>query len=92
MRNGYYQLLNYINMTDTHDVFYYAALNILDHLEEIPNSSIVQVADLCYASTATISRLCRRLNYPSFNAFKQDKMCIRDRDNYGNIVPSLATS
>lgn len=72
MRNGYYQLLNYINMTDTHDVFYYAALNILDHLEEIPNSSIVQVADLCYASTATISRLCRRLNYASFNAFKQD--------------------
>lgn len=72
MRNGYYQLLNYINMTDTHDVFYYATLNILDHLEEIPNSSIVQVADLCYASTATISRLCRRLNYPSFNAFKQD--------------------
>lgn len=72
MRNAYYQLINYINMSQTQDVFYYAAKTILEHLQEIPNLSITQVSDMCFASTATISRLIRRLNYASFNDFKQD--------------------
>lgn len=72
MRNAYYQLMNYIDMTQTQDVFYYAAKTILENIEKIPQLSITQVADLCFASTATISRLIRRLNYPSYNDFKQD--------------------
>lgn len=72
MRNAYYQLLNYINMSQTQDVFYYSAVTILDHLKDIPRYSITQVADMCFASTATISRLIRRLNYPTYNEFKQD--------------------
>lgn len=72
MRNVHYQLLNYINTSQTEDVFYYAAKTILENLQEIPQLSITQVADMCFASTATISRLIRRLNYASFNEFKQD--------------------
>ena len=72
MKNAYYQIINYINNTETHDVFYCAANTLLNNLEKIPKSNITQVADMCFASTATISRLCRRLNYLSFNEFKQD--------------------
>jgi len=72
MRNAYYQLHSFINMAQKKDVFYYSAQTILEHIDEIPKYSITQVADLCFASTATISRLIRKLNYPSFNDFKQD--------------------
>lgn len=72
MRNAYYQLNNYINLSQTQDVFYYAAKTILENLSMIPKLSITQVAEMCFASTATISRLIRRLNYTSYNEFKQD--------------------
>lgn len=35
-------------------------------------STITDVAELCFVSTATISRLCRKLNYESFADFKMD--------------------
>lgn len=72
MRSAYYQLINYLNTAKERDVFYYAASTILEHIEEIPNLSIGQVADLCFASPATISRLVRKLNFESFNEFKQE--------------------
>lgn len=74
MRNAYYQLMNYIDMAQVQDVFYYAAKTILENLSQIPELSITQVAEMCYASTSTISRLIRRLNYSSYNDFKQDVM------------------
>lgn len=86
MRNAYYQLVTYLNMAQEDDVFYYAAQTILEHLPEIPNASITQLADMCYASTATISRLIRRLNYPSFNDFKQDVQYTLAEIDSGDIV------
>ncbi len=72
MRNAHYQLVNYINIAQQEDVYYFAAKTILEHLAEIPGYNIAEVAALCYVSPATISRLIRRLNYPSFNEFKKD--------------------
>lgn len=72
MRNAHYQLMNYINMSKENDVYYYAAVSILKNIKKVPYCSITQIADMCYASTATISRLIRRLNYATYNDFKQD--------------------
>lgn len=72
MRSAYYQLINYLNTAKERDVFYYAASTILEHIDQVPNLSIGQVADLCFASPATISRLVRKLNFDSFNEFKQE--------------------
>lgn len=85
MRNAYYQLINYINMAQEEDVYYYAAKTMLENLHEIPHYSITQVADMCFASTATISRLIRRLNFPNFNDFKQD--VIYSLDDINSDVP-----
>lgn len=72
MRGAFYNLVNFINMTNVHDVFWGAAKTILQNIYKIPNSTITEVANMCYVSTATISRLCRKLNYESFVDFKND--------------------
>lgn len=59
-------------MTNIHDVYWGAAKEILQNIYKIPESSITDVAKMCYVSTATISRLCRKLNYESFADFKKD--------------------
>ena len=90
MRSAYYQLINYLNTAKERDVFYYAASTILEHIDQIPHMSIGQVADLCFASPATISRLVRKLNFESFNDFKHEVIAsIEERDRietvrYGN--------
>lgn len=72
MRSAFYNLVNFINMTNVHDVYWGAAKKILANIYSIPHSTITEVADMCYVSTATISRLCRKLNYESFADFKND--------------------
>jgi len=72
MRGAFYNLINFINMTNIHDVYWGAAKKILQNIYQIPECTIVDVANMCYVSTATISRLCRKLNYESFAEFKND--------------------
>lgn len=72
MRGAFYNLVNFINMTNIHDVYWGAAKMILQNIYKIPDCTIVDVANMCYVSTATISRLCRKLNYESFADFKND--------------------
>lgn len=70
MRTAFYQLVMYINTALEHDIYYTAAKIILKNIRKIPNCSITDVAQMCYASPATISRLCRKLNFESFIDFK----------------------
>lgn len=72
MRSAFYNLINFINMTNVHDVYWGAAKTILLNIYQIPKSTITDVAEMCFVSTATISRLCRKLNYESFADFKND--------------------
>lgn len=72
MRSAFYNLVNFINTTNINDVYANAARMILRNIYLIPQSTITDVADFCFVSTATISRLCRKLNYESFADFKLD--------------------
>ena len=72
MRSAFYNLINFINTTEVDDVYSNAAKIILENITKIPGYTITDVASLCYVSTATISRLCRKLNYESFADFKMD--------------------
>lgn len=72
MRSAFYSLVNFLNTTSIHDVYYKAAKTILLNIYKIPELTIIEVAEMCYVSTATISRLCRKLNYESFAEFKTD--------------------
>lgn len=72
MRGAFYNLVNFINTTEINDVYSNSAKIILENISKIPDYTITDVANLCYVSTATISRLCRKLNYESFADFKMD--------------------
>lgn len=72
MRSAFYSLVNFLNTTSIHDVYFKAAKTILLNIYKIPDCTITEVADMCYVSTATISRLCRKLSYESFADFKND--------------------
>ena len=72
MRSAFYNLINFINTAKVDDVYANAAKKILENINKIPESNITDVAEMCFVSTATISRLCRKLNYESFSDFKMD--------------------
>ena len=72
MRSAFYNLINFINTAKVDDVYANAAKKILENINKIPELNITDVAEMCFVSTATISRLCRKLNYESFSDFKMD--------------------
>ena len=72
MRSAFYALINFINTSKVDDVYSNAAKMILENINKIPEYNITDVAEMCFVSTATISRLCRKLNYESFSDFKMD--------------------
>lgn len=46
------------------------AIQMIRHLDVIPNSSLQEVADFCYCSIATISRFVKKLNFKDFSTFR----------------------
>lgn len=67
-----YNLLTYLNSSKEEDMYYSIALTIIQNLDVIPGCSINELADLCFTSTATISRFCRKFGYASFPQFKTE--------------------
>ncbi len=83
MRNVINQLILFLYITPSNDVYAQAAKNILKNLDKVKDCSITELADLCYVSAATISRLCRKLNFESFYDFKQQ--CAQSDDTFKNM-------
>lgn len=67
-----YNLLTYLNSSKEEDMYYSIALTMVQNLDVIPGCSINELADMCYTSTATISRFCRKFGYASFPQFKAE--------------------
>lgn len=66
-----YNLVTYVNASYTQDMYYTICYNVLQHIEEIPNININELADLCFTSPATISRFCKALKCENFSQFKK---------------------
>lgn len=82
MRIAFYRLVLFLNTTTEQDVYYTSARIILNNIRKIPDYSITDVAKLCYVSPATISRLCRKLNFESFADFKNTVILSIQQFNY----------
>lgn len=67
-----YTLMSYVNVSSSQDMYYTIAHTILTNLDQMPDISINDLADLCYTSPATISRFCKDLNCKSFANFKHE--------------------
>lgn len=64
------KLLSYISTTQIHDSNYDIAVVLIKNYERIKGMSIGEIADLCYVSTASISRFSRFLGFENFKEFK----------------------
>ncbi len=64
------KLLSYISTTQIHDSNYDIAVVLIKNYEKIKGMSIGEIADLCYVSTASISRFSRFLGFENFKEFK----------------------
>lgn len=68
--NALNNILIYYNNSRQDDLYREVTGNILKNIKRIENASIYDLAEMCFVSTTTISRLCKRLGYKNFMDFK----------------------
>lgn len=64
-------LLRYVNNREKRDNNYHIAKAMLDHFDQISNMTIYDLSEVCFVSTAAISRFIRQLGFSTFTAFKE---------------------
>lgn len=81
-------LLTFYNATPEGDIYHDAIRHLMDNLTHIRKATIYQMADMCYVSPSTISRLCRKLGCENYGSFKEEILHVLDNyDDYNRIVP-----
>ena len=81
----YYNALEFGSTTHT------VLRHCLTHLPELPDMTIYQLAEACYTSPSTISRLAKSLGYKGFSAFQlsiQD--CVKRHHFHNRLVAPQA--
>ena len=64
-------LINFINVSSKKGVDYEIAKIILNNINIISDISIVELSELCFVSTATLSRFFKHMGYENFQDFKK---------------------
>lgn len=64
-------LLSYIASNDEDSVNCRIANHILDHLTELKETTISELAKQCYVSVSSISRFCREIGFDDFSELKE---------------------
>lgn len=64
------KLIGYYNKSNDDDMYHIIAGHILSNIHEIKNSTIYDLADICYSSPSTISRLMKKMEFESYTDFK----------------------
>lgn len=66
----YNRLLIALNEEDPESIYYFIALTMLQHIKELGELSIGQLAELCAVSKSTISKFVRHIGYEDFADFR----------------------
>ncbi len=64
------RLITYYNAGSEQNVFRDVVENILKNLHKVENATIYDLAEMCYASPSTISRLVKKLEFKDYGDFK----------------------
>ena len=64
------KLLFYLNYYEKKNANSNVLARLLSHLREIPQSNVYDLADCCFVSTATLSRLIRDIGFEGFTQFR----------------------
>lgn len=64
------KLIGYYNKSDEEDMYHKIVGHILNNLPKVGDATIYDLADLCYSSPSTISRLMKKLEFENYTDFK----------------------
>lgn len=77
-------IMNYYNQLPAASTTKAVLRQCLAHLNELKDLTIYELADLCYTSTATISRLVKALGYKNYSVFQSRLSAHCSRYDYHN--------
>lgn len=84
-------LINFINTSSKKGVDYEIAKIILNNINIISDISIVELSELCFVSTATLSRFFKHMGYENFQDFKKiASMKFKIEDDYSDELKHTA--
>lgn len=66
------KLVHFYNETKIGDVYHDAVGLLLNHLNELEGLTIYEMAELCFVSPTTLSRLSKKLGFVNFSDFKNN--------------------
>ena len=82
------KLIVYYNQCKDNDIYKSVIENLLKNLDKVKSANIYELADLCYASPTTISRLSRKMGYEGFSDFRMSIVnCVKNYYSYNNFIP-----
>ncbi len=64
------KLIGYYNKSEEENIYHEVAGSILKNIHRVEESTIYDLAEMCYSSTSTISRLVKKLEFENFTEFK----------------------
>lgn len=64
------KLVEYYNKSNEQNVYHDVVEQILINLHKIKNATIYDMAEMCYSSPSTISRLVKKLEFKDYADFK----------------------
>lgn len=76
------RLTTILNKEKRDSVDYYIALNMLEHLMELSDLSISQIAELCAVSKSTVSKFVRELGFDDYADFRIEARLMHEKDTY----------
>lgn len=90
--NAIKKLVQFYNGGKPGDVYREAAGQLINHIYKLQDLTIYELADICYTSPTTLSRLCRRLGFLNFVDFKNSIASdLRRYDSRNRIMPVMPT-
>lgn len=71
MQQIIYALLNYLNGSLQEDTNNHIAKTLLNHLADISHLSLIEAANTCGVSIATLNRFCRLIGYRNYSTLRE---------------------
>lgn len=85
---GLDRLISIYNSAETGSMTKNVVSNILRNLKQIDRMNIYDLADACYVSPASISRIVKKLGYKNYSYFQKDiSDCVHKYEHHNRIVP-----
>ncbi|MCM8709919.1 MurR/RpiR family transcriptional regulator [Clostridium sp. SYSU_GA19001] len=84
---GLENIIAFYNNTPEDNMFHSVLRNILTNLDKVENYNIYDLANMCFTSPATISRLVKKLGYKNYTYFQKDLSdCVKKYEHLNRYI------